>query len=367
MADDNRHTRPDLTPDPDADRPAGAAAEPARDVADMDFFELLRQLETETLRFGRAGDAESEPARLVQQARQSFAVSDLSGFTPGRDGQKPQVAVNVLGLIGPEGPMPLHLTRWIIARQSSRWFAGADSAGATADTSFLDFINMLQHRMMALYWRAWADARPGVQLVHGDGGQVTAMLRALAGIGLPGSRSSDRRIDAAKLRHATSLAQETRGPDRLTSFLETVLGVPVSLTEFVGVWLDIPDHLQTRIGLQHNGLGTGALVGARRFDRQSRAEIRLGPLSRAEFDRFTDDPGSRARLSQALVFAQGHDLDFDVRLILAADEVPKARLGDCRIGLTAWIDPYADRAADDLCYSRINRKAPSATAERDAA
>ncbi|MBU3031504.1 type VI secretion system baseplate subunit TssG [Paracoccus marinaquae] len=359
MADDDRHPGADLTADPnDATVP---------EIADMDFFELLRQLETATMRFGRAGGAAAEPARLAQQPRQSFAASDLAEFTPGRDGRKPQIAVNVLGLIGPEGPMPLHLTRWIIARQSSRWFAGADSSGATADTSFLDFINMMQHRMMALYWRAWADARPSVQIAHDDGGRVLAIMRALAGIGLPGSRSSDPRIDGAKLRHATSLAQEVRGPDRLISFLQSVLGVPVALSEFVGVWLDIPDHLQTRIGVQHNRLNAGAMVGGRRFDRQSRAEIRLGPLTRAQFDHFIDDPRNRARLRQAVVFAQGNDIDFDLRLVLAAGEVPRARLGHCRLGLTTWIDPKENRDADDLCYTRVNGEAEVPKAERDAA
>lgn len=359
MADDDRHPGADLTTDP------GDGAAP--DIAEMDFFELLRQMETATMRFGRAGGAGAEPARLAQQPRQSFAVSDLAEFMPGRDKRPPLVAVNVLGLIGPEGPMPLHLTRWIIARQSSRWFAGSESGGATADTSFLDFINMLQHRMMALYWRAWADARPAVQIAHDEGGRVVAMMRALAGIGLPGSRSDDPRIDGAKLRHATSLAQEVRAPDRLIAFLQSVLGALVGLSEFVGVWLDIPDHLQTRIGMQHHRLGIGAMVGGRRFDRQYRAEIRLGPLSRAQFDRFTDDPDSRARLRHALVFAQGNDIDFDLRLVLAAGEVPRARLGECRLGLTTWIDPKEGRDADDLCYTRVNAGPVASGAPRGAA
>ena len=335
------------------------------DIADTDFFELLRRLETETMRFGRAGGAAAEPARLGQLARQSFAVSDVAEMQAGRDGQKPQISVNVLGLIGPEGPMPLHLTRWIIARQSSRWFGSGDS-GAMADTSFMDFVNMLQHRMLALYWRAWADARAEIQIAHGSGGRVVAMMRAMAGIGLSGRGGKDSRLDGAKLRHATSLAQEARSPERLTAFLQSALGVRVSLSEFVGVWIDIPDPLQTRVGTRYTRLGAGAVVGARRFDRQSRAEIRLGPLTRAEFDYFADDPQGRARLRHALVFAQGHDVEFDLRLILAADEVPRAKLGSCRIGRTAWVDPVPGRDADELRFSRIIRDAAEERTERSA-
>lgn len=339
MADDNRHARADLST-PDA-------------AARMDFFELLRQLETDTLRFGRAGGAGREPARLGQTARLSFAASDVAGVFPGDDTRKPQINVNVLGLIGPEGPMPLHMTRWIMARLSNRWFAG-DSSGAMADTAFLDFINLLQHRLITLYWRAWADARPEINIAHGDGGRVTATMRALAGRGLPGTTTGDMRLDGAKLRHATSLVMEARSPERLTAFLETVLGVPVSLAEFEGRWIEIPTHLQSRLGRQHAGLGTGAVAGARVFDRQSHAEIRLGPLTLAQFKGILDDPDAWVRLRHALVFAAGKDINFGLRLLLAAGEVPAARLGECQLGRTAWLAPLPSRGSDDLSFANIS-------------
>ncbi|WP_372835316.1 type VI secretion system baseplate subunit TssG [Puniceibacterium confluentis] len=338
MADEPRHTRADLID------PAGAVG--------TDFFELLRRLETAELRFGRAGGAGREPARLGQTARQSFAASDVAGMVPGDADRPPQIGVNVLGLIGPEGPMPLHMTRWILERLSNRWFAG-DTGGATADTSFLDFINLLQHRMIGLYWRAWADARPEVHIAHGDGGRVTAMMRALAGLGLPGTTSDDIRLDGAKLRHATSLALEARSPERLCAFLESVLAVPVALAEYVGVWIELPQHLQSRLGLQHAGLGTGAVVGGRVFDRQAHAELRLGPLTLAQFNAFLDDSAARDRLRQALVFAAGKDIAFGLRLVLAAAEVPQARLGHCQLGRTTWLNPDPDRDADDLRFSNV--------------
>ncbi|WP_322867356.1 type VI secretion system baseplate subunit TssG [Aquicoccus sp. G2-2] len=350
MADDPRHARSDLSDEA---------------ILSTDFFELLRQLETTGARFGRAGGPGKEPARLGQIARLNFAASDVVEFRQAAEaGAPPFVGENVIGLIGPEGPMPLHMTRWIMQRLSNRWFAG-DSAGATSDTSFIDFLNMLQHRMIALYWRAWAEARPDVHIAHGDGGRIMALMRAMAGIGLPGTWGQNEGLDGAKLHHATSLAHTVKNPERLTSFLETVVGVPVTLDEFIGVWIDLPVHLQTRLGAAHCGLGTGAVSGARVFDRQSQAELRLGPLSYSEFETFLDDPAAWARLRHSVIFASGKELRFRLRLVLAAGEVPQAQLGTARLGKTAWLAPDPTQGADDFCVADLVRD--DGPAERSAA
>lgn len=333
MADDTGDAPADLGLDHDA-------------ALRMDFFELLRQIETPGHRFGRAGAPGSEPARLGQTARLAFAAADIAELKPG---DPPQVAVNVIGLLGPEGPMPLHLTRWVLERLSNRWFVG-DTGGATTDKSFLDFVNLLQHRMIALYWRAWAEAQSDIQVAHENGGRVSAVARALAGLGLPGSASGDGQLDNAKLRQATSLAQDVQSPDRLAAFLQTVLDVPVTITEFVGRWIEIPAHLQTRLGRQYAALGTGAVVGERVFDRQSRAEIRLGPLTLDQFTALLDNDAAWERLRKAVVFAEGKGIDYGIRLVLAPGEAPPAQLGTARLGRIAWLQPDATREADDLCF-----------------
>ncbi|WP_287284589.1 type VI secretion system baseplate subunit TssG, partial [Mesorhizobium sp.] len=178
MADDARQSLPDLGKlDP-------VRAEELDDT--FDFFELLRRLEQRGGLFGYSGRADREPARLGQHVRLSFSAKDVVEFreakdkTPGNDGVPARVTVANLGLMGPEGPMPLHLTRWVLDRLSQRWFTGAD-ARQTSDTTFVDFVNILQHRMIALYYRAWADAHPAVQVERAVGGRVRAMLEAMAG------------------------------------------------------------------------------------------------------------------------------------------------------------------------------------------
>lgn len=341
MADAAGHPRPDLS---------HTSALPET----MGFFELLRRLERDGLRFGRAGGPAREPARLGQRARLGIASRDVARVHPGGAGEPARVDVEVLGLLGPEGALPLHLTRWIMMRLSDRWFTGGQDS-ETADTTFLDFCNLLQHRMLALYWRGWADAHPAVQIEMQGGGRVRAMLAALAGVGLPGmAEANAAAVDPDRApRFATSLAHGVNGVERLTRYLADLLAAPVALVEFVGHWLEIPAPLQSRLGRAHAGLGTGAVLGARVFERQTRAELRIGPLPLARYEEILANPDLQHEIGRAIRFVAGQECDFNLRLVLARAQIPEPRLGACRLGRTLWISPRRSADADDLCLTRF--------------
>ena len=338
MADDARQSLPDLT------RPAPNEAEALSEG--YDFFELLRRLEQRRGLFGHSGTADREPARLGQHVRLSFSARDVVKFQDARDKAPARVTVANLGLLGPEGPMPLHLTRWVLDRLSQRWFTGAD-AEQTSDTTFVDFVNILQHRMIALYYRAWADAHPAVQVERSVGGRVRAMLEAMAGIGLPGTQ--DPELDTVRLRQAGSLANQVDGAERLTLFLTTAFKVPVRIKEFVAAWITIPAALQSRVGKAYASLGGGATIGPRVFSRQSRIELRVGPLSLDDFKSFL--PGERrlALFKKAVREMIGEALDVDLRIVLARDAVPAPKMGTIQLGRTSWLSRPAEKGdADDL-------------------
>lgn len=338
MADDARQSLPDLA------EPATVAAEPL--LESSDFFELLRRLEQRGGLFGHSGTADREPARLGQHVRLSFSARDVVKLQDAGEKALARVTVANLGLLGPEGPMPLHLTRWVLDRLSQRWFTGAD-AEQTSDTTFVDFVNILQHRMIALYYRAWADAHPAVQVERSVGGRVRAMLEAMTGIGLPGTQ--DPELDTVRLRQAGSLANQVDGVERLTLFLATAFKVPVQIKEFVAAWITIPAALQTRLGKAYAGLGRGATIGPRVFSRQSRIELRVGPLSLDDFRSFL--PGERrlGLFKKAVRDMIGETLDVDLRIVLARDAVPPPRVGTVQLGRTAWLARPAEKGdADDL-------------------
>lgn len=322
------------------------------------FFELLRRLEGGGLRFGRAGGPGREPARLGQGARLSASARDIGRVRPGPEDAPPAVEVEVLGLLGPEGPMPLHLTRRVFERISQRWFE-AGSEHATSDTAALDFCNLLQHRMMGLYWRAWGDAQPAVQLDRDGAGRVGAALAALAGIGLPGQdRGAEARATrGVKLDQAMRIAEEVQGPERLAAPVAALLSAPVRVVEFVAGWVTIPAPLRTRLGAAHAGLGRGAVAGGRVFSRTHRAELRVGPVGLPAYLALADDPGLRRRLRHLLLHLVGRELELDLRPVLRREEVPNPVLGRVALGRSAWLPTRRPADRDDLRLSGVTREA----------
>src|SRR3954465_3686153 len=79
-----------------------------------DFYQTLRRLEClnrDKPRWGEAQRPADEPIRLGQAPDLAFAPAALASFTQ-EDGQRPELLIHLFGLLGPNGPLPLHLTEY---------------------------------------------------------------------------------------------------------------------------------------------------------------------------------------------------------------------------------------------------------------
>lgn len=339
---------------PDRLMPAPSALEAAlawRPEA-FELFEALRLLERahpQRPRLGRSSRPAEDPVRLRQTPSLAFAPRHVDRYRPA-DGDRPaRLDVFAPGLFGPHGPLPLHLTEYAIDRSLN-----------ARDGTFAAFADIFHHRMLSLFYRAWADARPTVQADRPGDDRFRFYLGALIGMG--GTSATADPVAATGARHyAGRLLPPSRNAEGLRALLEQAFGVPVRVIGFVAGWMRLPDDARLRLGRRAAvaGLGRTAVLGARVRGAQHRFRLRIGPLDGAGFRRFL--PGGRTlRELAALVRTYaGDEYEWDVQLVLRAADVPPTRLGlSGRIGLDTWMGGRA-RDPEDAHDVVVRASAPA--------
>jgi len=313
------------------------AAEPYR----FDFYQALRRLEClydDKPRWGEALRPVDEPIRLGQDPDLAFAPAPLASFET-NGGRPPRLQVRLFGLCGPNGPLPIHLTEYVRERLRS--------AGDPTLSRFLDLFN---HRFLALFYRAWAQAQPHVNRDRAQSDRFAIYLGAFFGMATRPARGRDTVPDLAKFFHAGMLIRQVRNAEGLARILRHFFGVPVAIEQFVGHWLPLDAGERSFLSSERAVLGAGAVLGRRVWDRQHKFRIDIGPLTLAQYENFL--PGGRP-LEELVDWVRMYlcfELDWDVRLRLQRGEVPRLMLGrGQRLGWTTWLGKRRSAAdADDL-------------------
>lgn len=318
----------------------------------LDFFQLLRWVECryrDKPRLGTSLTAVDDPIRLAQEPELDFAPASISSLTQTESGV-PRLAVRFFGLFGPNGPLPLHLTEYARERIHHHH-----------DRTFSRFADVFHHRLLSLFYRAWADARPTVSFDRPESDRFAFYVACLAGLGLPSLRNRDAMPDRAKLYLSGLLSGSARHPDGLAAIIREFFALQVTIREFVGEWMDIPEEDRLRLGLSPRlgTLGQSAVIGARVWGCQHNFTVVLGPMGLTEYLDFL--PGRRSLIELVAIVRNylGNELAWSVNLILATKMVPPLILdGSRQLGWTTWLGERRGRGdADDLLLNPFFRTA----------
>ncbi len=364
---------------------------------EFDFFQAVRLLEL--LKHDPADPAwppVEDVARFCAHQSLSFPPSAIFAVEPPPAGRRtPIITVNFLGMTGPLGALPTHYTQLLmrIAREGR----------GTERTALRDWLDLFNHRMVALYFRAWekyrfpvpflrfAAARRAAGAVEPGAGPepdpFTRSLLSLIGLGTPALRhrlhvdappppgdpfAAPRPLarvdDLALLHYAGLFAHKPRNAVGLAAVVRDYFDLPADVAQFTGQWLYLEPASQSRLPGEGGGvnceLGVNAVAGERVWDVVSKFRVRLGPLHYRQFVEFLPDPAPVAArkgvflLSQLVRLYVGMELDFEVQLALRGDEVPDLVLQDAgegdlgaRLGWNTWM-PGEDMPAtvDDAVF-----------------
>ena len=344
----------------------------------FDFFQAVRLLETllaERRPPGEGVEPELEVVRFHSRIDLGFAPSDVETIErPAREDEPAHMAINFLGLAGPHGPLPRAVTELILERVSK--------VGVHKDTALRDFLDIFNHRLVSLLYRARKKYRVALHWRSPEESPPIRPCFSLIGLGTGNLAGRLGVRDRALLLYTGLLSRGAPSMVGLERMLEDHFACGAAIEPYDGRWYRLSEDQWTRIGRssgsiapargsrrkgakarpQNQVLGESAVLGTRVWDQAAGFELRVGPFS---FERFVDflplpEPeGQGYRALEALTtFYVGQDLLFRVRLLLEGAEVPPLVLGGERpvhLGWTSWLrtrgldeaEPAAELAHDD--------------------
>ncbi|MBQ3034175.1 MAG: type VI secretion system baseplate subunit TssG [Deferribacterales bacterium] len=139
-----------------------------------DFFELVRRIENirrDMPPVGKAHTPLMEPIRFGQTPFLKFpetAISevDMSSFND----ETALIYVYFFGLLGVNGPMLLEFTDYILQRSQNHY-----------DKASRRFLDIIHHKMLSLFYRAWATCEQAVNFDRPEEDLITAIIDSIAG------------------------------------------------------------------------------------------------------------------------------------------------------------------------------------------
>ncbi len=324
------------------------AAEPWR----FDWLGTMRRIEREHPGKPRIGDSASRREDFVSVSQNPFLEfpdSTIEGASRDEQGRL-RIVARFLGMFGPQGALPLTTTD-----EAYAWLRARDDA-------FARFADIVQSRFLALFFRAWADARPIAQNDRPGEDRFRDYVGSGIGLGAAWFKNRDTLHDFVKLEYAGLLGPRVKSVSRLRFFLSGLVGSRVEIEEFVGVWLTLDESERSRLGEARSGLGTDCMLGATAFSVSDKFRIRVYARDFAHYEQFLPGAAMADQIADAVFAYVGDEYDWDLELAIPAGEVRAARVGlGARLGWTGWMAPNWSNAEmhwrADARFHLISRRA----------
>lgn len=316
------------------------------------FISILRLIDcknTDKPRIGRASHPRDESVRLSQKPASGFQGKALDSLQEREGLHEYQLFCNFFGLFGSNGILPLHYTEYADQRERHH-----------QDSTFSAFLDLFNHRMLSLFYRASVEFEPSVNLDRVDGNSLEEMLSAIGGYATPASRRRDGIPDHVKRFNAGWMGRVCKSPDGIKALLAQYFDLEVKVEEFTGGWLDLPDDAIFTLGGSASGtscgnalLGVSTYLGRRSWGVSHKFTVVLGPIDWNDYLSFKPG-GSRAIALYELVRNYCADeWDWDIKFVVT--NVEGSRLNHkSRLGFNSVLSRSlnASKGVRQFCFNK---------------
>ena len=239
-----------------------------------------------------------------------------------------RLRLNVLGLCGAGSPLP--------AFYGEQALDDGSSGKATRD-----FLDLFHHRLQRLMLPIWRKYRYRARFQSGARDAFSEQMFAL--IGLRGQQiRTTAQVDCKRLLAYLGLLGLRA---HSAALIETVLRYyfkhnHVFIEQWVERTVEIAESQRNRLGGANSVLGHDQVLGSRVADRSGKFRVHVQGLGWGRFHGFLPTGADYPLLCSLVRLTARDPLEYDVRLVLAKDEIRPLHLGEhnvCRLGWTSWL------------------------------
>jgi type VI secretion system protein ImpH len=310
----------------------------------FEYFQAVRMLELWLKKHGAPQDgAVANFLRFQNSTSLAFPASQLESLQPEprdmatdarslgealKSAQLRYIRITpaFMGFLGNSGTLPAHYTERIAAHALYQKDEGPRA-----------FLDTFSNRALALFYEAWRKYRLELKYqIHGKD-EFLPLLLSLAGMHSPSLRrrlsdGGDGVLDESMAYFSTAIRQRPASAVQIARVLSEYFCQSIRIEQFIGAWYDVPAGQQTMLGMTNAVLGGGAMAGERVWQRDLRMRLVVGPLDLEGYESFL--PGGKAAraLESMVTMFTGLALEYEVQLVLRAEDVQGARLDDERSG-----------------------------------
>lgn len=322
-----------------------ASTEPLR------FYDFVRDLDGErpgSVLLGTAGSVKDEMIRFHCTTSMTYPSRQVDRVWWEKDAQgrdRCHVSVPFFGLNGITSPLPVGYVREML-----------DDTDEGRPPTVANFLDIFNHRLISLYYRAWLKYRGHLNLDQEGSGGLAPLLLALGGMDddLRGGALEPR----ALLPAIAPLVRRVKSTSSSESSLRELLGVAVQVRPYDLRQVPVPEDQRFQLGVSACALGADdpPVLGEFVPDYMGRCEVRIGPMPLDMLKRMQPGGDLCEAAHRMLSKSLPSTLEYRLTLLLQEGETENWTLGGddhSQLGENMWLGT-PEPGDNELPYSVQN-------------